>query len=69
MPALQEFHDSTLYLIRAETAVDTLERSLNRGLNGKTSGSSFFLEKTYNRVFRLLGGIMEMNSKVKIKIN
>jgi hypothetical protein len=24
MPALQEFHDSTLYLIRAETAVSRL---------------------------------------------
>jgi hypothetical protein len=49
--------------------LDTIRASLNRGLNGKTSGSSFFLEKTYNRVFRLLGGIMEMNSKAKIKIN
>ncbi|MCE2717330.1 MAG: hypothetical protein ACK57R_03395 [Dolichospermum sp.] len=27
MPALQEFHDSTLYLIRAETAVSTVGRT------------------------------------------
>ncbi|MFM6077859.1 MAG: hypothetical protein ACKPCI_04950 [Dolichospermum sp.] len=28
MPAPQEFHHSTLYLIRAETAVSTMERTL-----------------------------------------
>jgi hypothetical protein len=48
--------------------LDVIRASLNRGWNGKTSGSSFFLEKTYNRVFRFLGGIMEMNSQAKIKI-
>jgi hypothetical protein len=48
--------------------LDVIRSSLNAGWNGKTSGYSFFLEKTYNRVFRLLGGIMEMNSQAKIKI-
>jgi hypothetical protein len=49
--------------------LDSIKASLNIGLNGKTSGYSLFVEKTYNRVFRLLGGIIEMNNKTKIKIN
>ena len=44
MPALQEFHDSTLYLIRAETAVNpfSLVPRLCRGMPTGGSVSTVF---------------------------
>ena len=44
MPALQEFHDSTLYLIRAETAVNpfSLVPRLCRGMPTGGSASTVF---------------------------
>ncbi len=37
MPALQEFHDSTLYLIRAETAVNTTASAIWSEYEKKTA--------------------------------
>jgi hypothetical protein len=46
--------------------LDAIRASLKIGFNSKIPGFSFFLEKTYNRVFRLLGGIIEVsNSALK----